>query len=170
MSNWIRTGGIGLLISVAPLTAITVCVSGVLVFVFCASQLGRRIQRGEEPLKHSGLPSRKRTEILLLIKHRQLPEHPKVRALAFQRVAYDVTTGASMLVWEPFMVLGLILALCGLYAIPEASILTVVIQSVIVLFSVYEYTIDRRRLLNSRELVRQGWVQSSSADNADSES
>jgi hypothetical protein len=144
------------------------CLVGVVTFIFCANKSGKRITVAEsgrrvwrelDPLKSSGISSKGRTTILVMIMRRSLPEHLQTRTLAFKRVAYDVTVGAEALRWLPFLVLGLVLAFCGFYPVPIASTVAVVIQCAIVVFMAFQYRIDRRRLTNSRELLRAGWVE-----------
>jgi hypothetical protein len=139
------------------------CVLGLCIFVVSVYQSGNRTRQAVEPLRAAGLSSRNRTAIWLMIMHGRLAPNEAVRDLAFRQVAYNVTVGATLLRWQPFVVLGVVLAICGFYPLPSVSTVAVVIQCIIVLFSANQFRIDRRRLLHSRELVSQGWVIDSTA-------
>jgi hypothetical protein len=152
------------------------CVAGLILFLFTANQSGKaftanqsgkRVRREVDPLKLAGLSSKNRIAILVMIKNRRLPPNPAVRALAFERVAYDVTIGARVLRWQPFIVLGIVLAFCGLYPTPIASTVALLCQCIVVLFGAGQYWVDRRRLLNSRMLAREGWIPPAAAGMAE---
>jgi hypothetical protein len=90
------------------------------------------------------------------ILRRRLPTDPELRRLAFSWAEYETTTGRAALRWHPPLAVGIVLALCGLYAFPVISALVVAVQALLVLCRTVLYVADVRRIRNSVDLLRDG--------------